>query len=487
MSQPAPTPAHLSQSELVYKLHDKPPIIQALFAAIQHLLALFVAVITPPLIICQTLGIPAQDTAHIISMSLFITGVASFIQMKRFGPIGTGLLSIQGTSFNFLGPIIASGLAMKDGGVTTEAMLAAIFGTALLAAPTEIILSRFLHLARRIISPLVSGIIVTLIGLTLIQIGLTSIGGGYGAMADGSFGSLENLALAGTVLAIIVIMNCIPNPYVRLSSILVAMVAGTLLAMSMGKLPPAVAMETAAIAFPIPMKYGLGFDASLFIPLVLVFLITALEGIGDTTATSEVSGEPVSGPIYMKRIKGCVMGDGVNSSLASIFNTFPVSTFSQNNGVIQMTGVASRYVGFFVAGILVLMGLFPAISTLVQRIPEPVLGGATLVMFGSIAAAGVRILSRVRLDRRALFIMAISFGVGLGVSQVPDILQHMPSLVKNVFSSGMAAGGIVAIILNLIMPLSPEGKAIEDQEKAADLAHRLQEKADKAQKKAMAN
>lgn len=471
MSQP--TTAQLNQSELIYKLHDKPPIAQALFAAVQHLLALFIAVITPPLIISQALGLPTADTAHIISMSLFITGVASFIQIKRVGPIGTGLLSIQGTSFNFLGPIIASGLAMKGGGMSTEVMLAAIFGTALLAAPTEIILSRFLHLARRVISPLVSGIVVTLIGLTLIKIGLTSVGGGYGAMADGSFGSLQNLLLAGTVLAIIVVMNCISNSYIRLSAILVAMVVGTLLAMSMGKIPPAKFDDVPFFAFPTPLKYGLGFEPSLFIPLVLVFLITALEGIGDTTATSEVSGEPVSGPIYMRRIKGCVLGDGVNSSLASVFNTFPVSTFSQNNGVIQMTGVASRYVGFFVAGILVIMGLFPAISTLVQRIPDPVLGGATLVMFGSIAAAGIRILSRERLDRRALLIMAISFGVGLGVDQVPDILQFMPTLIKDTFSNGMAAGGIMAIILNLIMPLSPQAKA---DEAAQDLLDAQQEK-----------
>ncbi len=452
-----------NQQELVYKLHDKPPFVQSLFAAIQHLLALFVAVITPPLIICQTLGIPAADTAHIISMSLFITGVASFIQMKRVGPVGTGLLSIQGTSFNFLGPIIASGLAMKDGGVTTEAMLAAIFGTALLAAPTEMILSRFLHLARRVISPLVSGIIVTLIGLTLIQLGLTSIGGGFGAISGGTFGALDNLALAGTVLGIIIVMNRSRNPYIRLSSILVAMVTGTLLAWYMGKLAP-LEGSLPPMTFPIPLQYGLGFDASLFIPLVLVYLITALEGIGDTTATSEVSGEPVSGPVYMSRIKGCVLGDGVNSSLASIFNTFPVSTFSQNNGVIQMTGVASRHVGFFVAAILVLMGLFPAVSTLVQRIPEPVLGGATLVMFGSIAAAGVRILSRERLDRRALFIMAISFGMGLGISQRPDILQFMPELIKNVFSSGIAAGGITAILMNIIMPLSHPQAETEAQQ-----------------------
>ncbi|BCK05888.1 Xanthine permease XanP [Vibrio cholerae] len=440
------------KADLVYQLNDRPPLPQTLFAALQHLLAMFVAVITPSLIICQSLGVPADQTNTIISMSLFASGLSSFIQIRTFGPIGSGLLSIQGTSFNFLGPIIGAGLALKAGGADIETMMAAIFGTILVASSAEILLSRVLQFAQRIITPLVSGIVVTLIGLTLVQVGLISMGGGYAAMADGSFGSLDKLALAGTVLAIIVLLNRAHNPYVRVASIVIAMLVGYVMAYLMGMVNTDNLAETQLIALPIPMQYGLGFDWSLFIPLVLIFLITALEAIGDITATSEVSGEPVKGPVYMKRIKGGVLADGLNSALAAVFNSFPNSTFSQNNGVILLTGVASRYVGYFIAGMLVLLGLFPGVASFVQLIPEPVLGGATIVMFGTIAAAGVRIISRVDLDRRAILIMALSFSMGLGIAQKPEILQFMPEFIKNLFSSGVAAGGITAIVLNLLLP-----------------------------------
>ncbi|EHE0025053.1 uracil-xanthine permease family protein [Vibrio cholerae] len=440
------------KADLVYQLNDRPPLPQTIFAALQHLLAMFVAVITPSLIICQSLGVPADQTNTIISMSLFASGLSSFIQIRTFGPIGSGLLSIQGTSFNFLGPIIGAGLALKAGGADIETMMAAIFGTILVASSAEILLSRVLQFAQRIITPLVSGIVVTLIGLTLVQVGLISMGGGYAAMADGSFGSLDKLALAGTVLAIIVLLNRAHNPYVRVASIVIAMLVGYVMAYLMGMVNTDNLAETQFIALPIPMQYGLGFDWSLFIPLVLIFLITALEAIGDITATSEVSGEPVKGPVYMKRIKGGVLADGLNSALAAVFNSFPNSTFSQNNGVILLTGVASRYVGYFIAGMLVLLGLFPGVASFVQLIPEPVLGGATIVMFGTIAAAGVRIISRVDLDRRAILIMALSFSMGLGIAQKPEILQFMPEFIKNLFSSGVAAGGITAIVLNLLLP-----------------------------------
>lgn len=440
------------KADLVYQLNDRPPLPQTLFAALQHLLAMFVAVITPSLIICQSLGVPADQTNTIISMSLFASGLSSFIQIRTFGPIGSGLLSIQGTSFNFLGPIIGAGLALKAGGADIETMMAAIFSTILVASSAEILLSRVLQFAQRIITPLVSGIVVTLIGLTLVQVGLISMGGGYAAMADGSFGSLDKLALAGTVLAIIVLLNRAHNPYVRVASIVIAMLVGYVMAYLMGMVNTDNLAETQFIALPIPMQYGLGFDWSLFIPLVLIFLITALEAIGDITATSEVSGEPVKGPVYMKRIKGGVLADGLNSALAAVFNSFPNSTFSQNNGVILLTGVASRYVGYFIAGMLVLLGLFPGVASFVQLIPEPVLGGATIVMFGTIAAAGVRIISRVDLDRRAILIMALSFSMGLGIAQKPEILQFMPEFIKNLFSSGVAAGGITAIVLNLLLP-----------------------------------
>ncbi|EJL6705227.1 uracil-xanthine permease [Vibrio cholerae] len=440
------------KADLVYQLNDRPPLPQTLFAALQHLLAMFVAVITPSLIICQSLGVPADQTNTIISMSLFASGLSSFIQIRTFGPIGSGLLSIQGTSFNFLGPIIGAGLALKAGGADIETMMAAIFGTILVASSAEILLSRVLQFAQRVITPLVSGIVVTLIGLTLVQVGLISMGGGYAAMADGSFGSLDKLALAGTVLAIIVLLNRAHNPYVRVASIVIAMLVGYVMAYLMGMVNTDNLAQTQLIALPIPMQYGLGFDWSLFIPLVLIFLITALEAIGDITATSEVSGEPVKGPMYMKRIKGGVLADGLNSALAAVFNSFPNSTFSQNNGVILLTGVASRYVGYFIAGMLVLLGLFPGVASFVQLIPEPVLGGATIVMFGTIAAAGVRIISRVDLDRRAILIMALSFSMGLGIAQKPEILQFMPEFIKNLFSSGVAAGGITAIVLNLLLP-----------------------------------
>ncbi len=403
-------------SDLIYRLEDRPPLPQTLFAATQHLLAMFVAVITPPsLIICQALGVPASDTNTIVSMSLFASGLASFIQIRTFGPVGSGLLSIQGTSFNFLGPIIGAGLSLKAGGADLPTMMAAIFGTILVASLTEVFISRVLQHAQRIITPLVSGIVVTLIGLTLIQIGLTSMGGGYAAIENGSFGSLDNLMLAGTVLGLIVLLNRVKNPYLRVSSIVIAMAAGTLLAWLNGMLDTSRAAETELIAIPLPMQYGLGFDWSLLIPLVIVFAITSLEAIGDITATSETSEQPVAGPVYMKRIKGGgVLADGINSALASVLNSFPNSTFSQNNGIIQLTGVASRYIGYFVAGMLVLLGLFPGVANLVQLIPEPVLGGATIVMFGTIAASGVRIISRCELDRRAILIMALSFSMGIG-------------------------------------------------------------------------
>ncbi|WP_146029924.1 uracil-xanthine permease family protein [Vibrio diazotrophicus] len=453
------------KSDLVYQLNDRPPLPHTLFAALQHLLAMFVAVITPSLIICQSLGVPAAETNTIISMSLFASGVSSFIQIRTIGPIGSGLLSIQGTSFNFLGPIIGAGLALKAGGADIQTMMAAIFGTILVASSAEILLSRVLEFAQRVITPLVSGIVVTLIGLTLIQVGLVSMGGGYAAMGDGTFGSLDKLALAGTVLAIIVLLNRARNPYIRVASIVIAMVVGLALAYFMGMVDTSKMSETALIALPVPMQYGLSFDWSLFIPLVLIFLITALEAIGDITATSEVSGEPVKGPVYMKRIKGGVLADGLNSALAAVFNSFPNSTFSQNNGVILLTGVASRYVGYFIAGMLVLLGLFPGVASFVQLIPEPVLGGATIVMFGTIAAAGIRIIARVDLDRRAILIMALSFSMGLGIAQKPEILQFMPDFVKSIFSTGVAAGGITAILLNLLLPeTKPARKEQPEQE-----------------------
>ncbi|AOM41941.1 nucleobase:cation symporter-2 family protein [Xenorhabdus hominickii] len=442
-----------SDNELLYRLEDKPPFPHALFAACQHLLAMFVAVITPAMLICQALGLPEQDTQRIISMSLFASGLASLIQIRSWGPIGSGLLSIQGTSFNFVAPLIMGGLALKNGGADIPTMMAALFGTLMIASMTEVLLSRVLHLARRVITPLVSGIVVMIIGLSLIQVGLTSIGGGYSAIQNGTFGAPENLLLAGVVLAVIILLNRQKNPYLRVASLVIAMTVGYIVAWYMGMLPLSTPrIDTPILTVPSPLYYGLSCDWNLLIPFILIFMVTSLETIGDITATSDVSEQPVSGPLYMKRIKGGVLANGLNSMVSAVFNTFPNSCFGQNNGVIQLTGVASRYVGYIIASMLILLGLFPAVAGFVQHIPEPVLGGATIVMFGTIAASGVRIVSREPLNRRAIMIIALSLAVGLGVSQQPLILQFAPEWVKNLLSSGIAAGGLTAILLNLIFP-----------------------------------
>ena len=251
-------------------------------------------------------------------------------------------------------------------------MMAALFGTLMVASCTEILLSRVLHLARRIITPLVSGIVVMIIGLSLIQVGLTSIGGGYAAMNDHSFGSPKNLLLAGAVLAVIILLNRQRNPYLRVASLVIAMAVGYLLARRWTCCPPTHRRPHGGDHHPHAALLRPGFDWNLLLPLMLIFMVTSLETIGDITATSDVSEQPVSGPLYMKRLKGGVLANGLNSMLSAVFNTFPNSCFGQNNGVIQLTGVASRYVGFVVALMLIALGLFPAVAGFVQHIPEPV-------------------------------------------------------------------------------------------------------------------
>ncbi|MCF8998820.1 uracil-xanthine permease family protein [Acinetobacter nectaris] len=445
-----------NSSELVLQLEDRPKSSTTLFAALQHLLAILVPILTPGLLICGALKVPAHETTMILSMSLVISGIATFLQCKKVGPLGAGLLIVQGTSFNFIGPIMAIGSLMIANGTPYQHVMAAIFGVVIAGAFIEMGVSRILPWVKKLITPLVTGIVVLLIGLTLIKEGLISMGGGYGAMADGSFANADNLIMSCTVLAIIVVLNRIPIIWVKSSAILLALVSGYLLAGFMGHLDFSAFHTAPTFQIPTPLHFGLAFDWSLFIPLAFIYLVTSLEAIGDITATSKVSHQPVSGPVWMQRIKGGVLVNGANSFLAGIFNTFPSSVFAQNNGVIQLTGVASRYVGLWIAALLVLLGLFPKIAGVIQAVPQAVLGGAVMVMFGAVAASGINILSGIKLDRRALLIIAISLALGLGIAQVPDFLKHMPDLLRNIFSSGVATGGITALILNVVLPENKE-------------------------------
>ena len=430
------------KAELIYGLNDRPPLRETLFAALQHLLAIFVAIITPPLIIAGALKLDIETTSFLVSMALFASGVSTFIQCRRIGGIGTGLLCIQGTSFSFIGPIISAGLT---GG------LPVIFGACMAASTVEMLISRLLKYTRKIITPLVSGIVVTLIGMSLIKVGITACGGGAVAKSNGTFGSFEHVGLAALVLLLIIFFNRSSNRYLRMCSIVFGLVIGYAVAWCLGLVDFSSVQSYGGFNIPVPFKYGLSFDWSAFIALGLVYLITAIEAYGDITANSLISGEPVEGKTFVKRASGGILADGFNSMLAGVFNSFPNSVFAQNNGMIQLTGVASRYVGYYIAGFLILLGLFPAVGLVFSLMPEPVLGGATLLMFGTVASAGIRIIAAQTIDRKATLVMALSFSLGLSVELVPEILSQLPETVRNIFSSGITTGGVTAILANALI------------------------------------
>lgn len=435
--------------ELIYGLNDRPPIRETIFAALQHLLAIFVAIITPPLIISSALKFDLDTTGFLVSMSLFVSGLATLIQCRRFGPIGAGLLCIQGTSFSFISPIIGAGmLGMINGKMNIEMGLSYIFGACLVASVVEMVVSRLLPYTRKIITPLVSGIVVSLIGMCLIKAGINSCGGGQSAVDAGTFGSMQNLGLALLVLVSIIFFNRSNNRFLRMGSIVLGLLIGCVVAYALNMIDFSSLKGSGSLNIPVPFKYGLNFDLGTIIGIGLIYLVTAVEAFGDITANSLISGEPVEGPVFLKRAQGGVLADGFNSFLAAVFNSFPNSIFAQNNGMIQLTGVASRYVGYFIAGALVLLGLFPVVGKVFSLIPDPVLGGATLLMFGTVAAAGIRIIASTEITRKAVLVMAISFAMGLSVELVPGILDKMPDIIKNIFSSGITTGGLTAILAN---------------------------------------
>lgn len=438
-----------AQKDLIYGLNDRPPLRETLFAALQHLLAIFVAIITPPLIIASALRFDIQTTGFLVSMSLFVSGIATFIQSHCVGPIGTGLLCIQGTSFSFISPIISAGmLGMVNGKMDVALGLSYVFGGCLVASVVEMIVSRILPYTRKVITPLVAGIVVTLIGLCLIKAGINSCGGGQAAIDDGTFGSIRNLGLAVLVLVTIIFFNRSANRFLRMGSIVLGLLVGCVAAYCLGMIHFSDIHATGSLNIPVPLKYGLRFDVGTIVGLGLIYLVTAVEAFGDITANSLISGEPVEGPVFMRRAQGGILADGFNSMLAAFFNSFPNSIFAQNNGMIQLTGVASRYVGYFIAGALFLLGLFPVVGEFFSLIPDCVLGGATLLMFGTVAAAGVRIIASTKMDRKAVLVLAISFAMGMSVELVPDILSQMPSVIKSIFSSGITTGGVTAMIAN---------------------------------------
>ncbi|MBU2978935.1 nucleobase:cation symporter-2 family protein [Alteromonas sp. C1M14] len=439
------------KTELLYGLNDTPSFLKSTTAAFQHVLASFVGVVTPTLIIAGALDLTAQ-IPFLVSMALFVSGLGTFIQTKKIGPVGSGLVAIQGTSFAFVSALILAGTSVRSKGGTDADVMAMLLGLSMAGAVVEIILSLFIDKIKHLLNPVTTGIVITAIGLSLIEVGMTDLAGGFGAS---DFGSLDHVGLGLSVLLVIILLNASSNYWLRLSAIFIGMALGTAYVGLTSGITFSHLANLPVFSLPSPLAFGLDFDLALFIPVALIYCFSAIETAGDLTANSLFCKEPITGPVYLKRIKGGILGDGVNSVIAALFNTFPNTTFGQNNGVIQLTGIASRRVGIFIGIFYIFLGVFPLVGGLLQAVPKAVLGGATLVMFAMVAVGGLKILTHQPLDRRTSLIAASSFGMSMGVMMVPDILSQMPPWLANIFASPVTMAGVTAVLLDIILPTPP--------------------------------
>ncbi len=435
--------------QLLCALEDRPPLRDTLLVALQHVLAVFVGIITPPLVVANALRLGRADSAFLVSMSLFVSGAATILQTRRLGPVGSGLLSIQGTSFTFIGPILAAADAVKTAGGGVHEALATVFGLSFAGAFVVALLSRVIQHAGTVITPLVTGTVVTLIGLTLLQVAATNAAGGVGASQPGS---PLHLGLAALVIVVVLLFSGSRIVHLRMLSVVIGIGAGYLAGFLLGRLDFAAVRSLPLLSLPHPFRFGFGMAWGALVPFAFTYLVSAIESVGDLTATSALTGQPIEGPLYLRRLRGGLLADGISSAIGACLNALPTTTFAQNNGVIQLTGVASRYVGLYIGGMLMLLGLIPAVGAVVRAMPPEVLGGATLIMFGMVAASGIRILGGEPLTRRNGIILAVSLGVGLGVTFVPDLLAGLPYLLRSTLSSGIATGGLCALLQNLLLP-----------------------------------
>ncbi|WP_132244722.1 nucleobase:cation symporter-2 family protein [Marinisporobacter balticus] len=425
----------LNNTEIIYKIDDKPPLHFSILLALQHIMAAFGGIVAVPLVIGGVLGLPINDIAYLVSAALFMAGVTTWLQARGLGKIGARVPCVMGTDFTFVGPSIAVGLS---GG------LPAIFGATILGSFVEIVLSRFIKPLRKFFPPIVTGTVVILIGLTLLPVSIDWAAGGYGAP---DYGSLKNVVVAMSVLFVTMLLNRYGKGFVSSASVILGLIFGYIISFPLGLLNFQPIKDAAWIAFPTPFKYGISFDFKYVIPFLSAYLVTTIETVGVLMAVGEASGKELSS----EEISSGILCDGVGSCLAGFFNAGPNTSFSQNVGLIPLTRVASKFVVILAGIILVLLGIFPKIGALVAIMPNPVLGGAGIIMFGVVAAAGIKTIKDVPLNNRNMLILAISLGLGLGVTVRPDFIAQLPEILKGLFSSGISAGTISALFLNIIL------------------------------------
>jgi xanthine permease XanP len=425
----------------------------ALTLGLQHVLGMFVGIITPPLLVALALGLDLEHTAFLISMSLFTSGVTTILQVHKLGPVGSGLLSVQGPSFAFVPLAIQTG---KAGGLDL------VFGLALAGSWVPMLVSWTLPWVRRLFPPLVTGTAIALIGFSLVKVGFQQLAGGLGAP---DYGAARHFALGLLTIATIIVAQGWGSGAMRSVTIALGLIVGYAVAAVTGQVDLSVVGKAEWLHVPQPLAYGLTFEWAYLAPWLMAYLLVALETIGDLTATSAVSREPVVGEVFESRVRGGLLADGIGCVFTAVCNALPKTTFAQNNGIIAITGVASRRAGVATGCLLILFGLFPKAAALISVIPRPVLGGATLLMFSTVAIAGLQLVAQDGFTPRNNFILAVSLGLGLGVTLAPEALHGLEAALTQsavpvalaqslriFLESGMAVGSACAMALHLLLP-----------------------------------
>lgn len=422
---------------VTYGIDDKPALSAAIPLGIQHLLAMFLSTVALPLVIAGAIGLDGAETAFVVQMALLVAGIATIVQVYSVGPVGARLPIVMGTSAIFVAPLIDIGTAFG---------VAAIFGAIIVAAPVEVVIGYFYDDLRRLFPPLVTGTVVMLVGLTLIPVAIDYSAGGPGAP---DYGALSNLGLAGLVFLLAVGLNQLFDGFVSIASVLIAVVVGYLVAYPMGLLDLGGVADASWVEVPMPLQFGVEFHPSAILIAAFAYVITSIETIGDIEGTAGTVGRRATS----EEMRGGLLADGFMSMFAGFFNAFPNTSFSQNVGLIGFTGVASKFIVAICGIFLVVLGLIPKVAAVAAAMPNPVLGGAAVVLFGMIFSIGLRIVSnRVELNRRNLTIIAVSVVLGVGVEVRPDALQELPDDVQVIAGSGLLVGGVVALVLNAILP-----------------------------------
>ena len=438
-------------TQLILGLNDKPSAGVTLLAALAHLAAIAASILTAPLLLARAIGLDDMQTVYVINASLGVSGIATFIQVYKFGWLGSGLLSVQGTSFAFIGAMAYASSMLKES-MQIDEVVGVLLGTSMVGAILVVLASFFLTQIRKIITPTVTGVTIFLLGVSLLLSALTNLMSVYSSASDMQE-SLTVLAEAVITLLVTIFLASRENIWCRLLSIPSGLLIGFLVAASFGDLNAPPVSNSQIISILIPFRFPLGFDFLVLIILLPIFLVSLTETIGDITASSSVSGLPIEGESYLNRLRGGVMADGVNTMLASVLGAFPNTTFSQNNAVIKVTGIASRRVGLVLAGLLVLLGAIPFISEIFMRIPGGVLNAATGFLFLMIAYTGLQIVLSQE-EKSSIVILILSCSLALLLMIAPTFFSGLnlalPTYLTIILGFPVATGTVIAIVLALL-------------------------------------